>query len=273
MTLTKDTLKELQKTEIVKDVQSNIDSNNGLRSTLLAVPQGVDIENIERYNDFRDSYRYKFETTSMSDFANYSIEFEGEGSKCFIDSENVSAKAVLDLGTKEKPLHQEHTATLTLVKTSAYNSILGVSGRKLSQIEASNFIEDWSDNIVVYGQNDNAMSISQSSKRVKEITLEQISNRESQVGDFSETQSSFEKIEAKNQETMPSYINFTCQPYSGLGERLFTLRLQILTGEDKPKISMRIVKLEAQKEDIAKEFKEKIQEYFKGTEISTFIGS
>ena len=50
---------------------------------------------------------------------------------------------------------------------------------------------------------------------------------------------------------IPATILFTCNPYHGLDDREFVVRVSILTGGDKPKISLRIVKLEANEEDMA----------------------
>ncbi|NOS39046.1 DUF2303 family protein, partial [Staphylococcus aureus] len=46
----------------------------------------------------------------------------------------------------------------------------------------------------------------------------------------------------------------------------------ILTGGQKPEICFRIIKLEAQEEDMAEEFKEILVEMFKDSELKTFIG-
>jgi uncharacterized protein YfdQ (DUF2303 family) len=84
--------------------------------------------------------------------------------------------------------------------------------------------------------------------------------------------SAMEKVEAKNQERIPSEIHFNCEPYSGLKERTFKLRLGILTGGEKPMLVMRILRLESTEEDIAEEFKDHIAKHTGSLELKVFIG-
>lgn len=112
----------------------------------------------------------------------------------------------------------------------------------------------------------------QASKQLREITIEQIASMDSRVDDFGESMSTMERIEAKNQDVIPATIEFTCDPYHGLEDRAFTVRVSILTGGDRPKISLRIVRLEAQEEDMAEEFKDILVETFKASQLKTFIG-
>ncbi|ENE9728944.1 DUF2303 family protein, partial [Escherichia coli] len=61
-------------------------------------------------------------------------------------------------------------------------------------------------------------------------------------------------------------------PYEGLGNREFTLRLSILTSEQ-PVLVLRIVRVEAAEEEIAKEFRDLLKERFEEEDILTFIGT
>ncbi|EPZ3475973.1 DUF2303 family protein, partial [Escherichia coli] len=58
----------------------------------------------------------------------------------------------------------------------------------------------------------------------------------------------------------------------GLGNREFTLRLSILTSEQ-PVLVLRIVRVEAAEEEIAKEFRDLLKERFEEEDILTFIGT
>jgi uncharacterized protein YfdQ (DUF2303 family) len=184
----------------------------------------------------------------------------------------MNAETFFDLGTEEQPLHQRHKSRLQLDKTAAFKALLRINGDRLSQKEAANFVEDWADNIVVLSKDGGEMTIAQASKQLREITIEQVSAIDSKVDDFGESMSSMERIEAKNQERIPATIEFACEPYHGLGLRAFTVRVSILTGGSKPEISLRIIKLEAQEEDMAEEFKEILNKTFDGCKLKTFIG-
>lgn len=271
MSLTKDAIVHLEKNEVLQAI--NVELNQiGAKAPLIALPSGFDVSNLESSMEFRTSYRFKFSTKSIKDFGEYCKEFDKEGAKCFVNSDRMNANTRFDLGTETKPLHQLHLASLQLDKTAALKALLKINGNPLSQKDAANFVEDWADNMVVMSKHGETMTIGQAAKQLREITIEQVSRLDSVVEDFGESMSSFEKIEAKNQDVIPATILFTCDPYHGLGNREFTVRVSILTGGNKPEISLRIVKLEAQEEDMAEEFKEILVETFKDSELKTFIG-
>jgi len=64
-----------------------------------------------------------------------------------------------------------------------------------------------------------------------------------------------EEIEAASAEARLDSLHFRFVPYEGLGERVFTLKLSILTSGDKPTLKLRWVGQEQQVEEIAQEFK------------------
>jgi len=271
MSLTVDAIQELKKDQLLERVNVELSAVDTL-VPLIALPNGIDLISIEGYMPNRASYRFTFKTKSIGDFVEYSEEFEQEGSKCFVDSDEMCARTILDLGTEINPLHQSHKSILQLDKTAAFKAMLRVDGIKLAQKDASNFLDDWADCLEVHSQDGSSMTIHQASKRLREITIEQKASIDSKVGDFGASMSSFEKIEAKGQEMIPATMIFTCNPYHGLAERAFLLRVSILTGEAKPAITLRIIKLETQNEAIAEEFKQILTDGFASSEIKTFIG-
>lgn len=271
MSITKEAIQHLEKTVLLESVNVELNALN-TKSPLLVVPAGFEAKNLEDHMANRTSYRFDFSTKSINDFGEYCKEFDKEGAKCFVNSDRMYAKSIFDLGTEALPLHQRHDATLQLDKTAAFKALLKVDGTELNQKTAANFIDDWADNMTIVARTGEAMTASQAAKQLREITIERASNVESNVGDFSESMSAFEKIEAKNQDMIPSTIEFTCQPYHGLSARAFTIRVSILTGGPRPEISFRIIKLEAQEEDMAEEFKEILVGIFAESKLDTFIG-
>lgn len=271
MSLTKDAIQHLEKNEILVALAASL-TNIGTQAPTMVVPEGFAVKDLEGYMEHRTSYRFNFSTKSIKDFGEYCQEFDKEGAKCFLNSDRMYAETIFDLGTEEKPLHQRHNAKLQLDKTAAFRALLAVNGDRLSQKNAANFVEDWADNITVLSKHGEEMTISQAAKSLREITIEQVRNLDSKVDDFGESMSAFEKIEAKNQDSIPATIEFTCQPYHGLENRAFTVRVSILTGGDKPEISLRIIKLEAQEEDMAEEFKEILTGKFADSDLKVFIG-
>ena len=271
MSLTPEAIKHLEKTVLLNDVNEEL-SKITPKSNLLVVPNGFDVSNLESYMANRDSYRFAFATKSINDFGEYCKEFDKEGAKCFVNSDNMNAKTIFDLGTEGAPLHQRHSAKLQLDKTAAFKALLKINGDHLNQKDAANFIEDWADNIKVVCKAGKAMTISQAAKQLREITIERMASVDSRVSDFGESMTAMERVEAKNQDVIPASMEFTCHPYHGLVNRAFTVRVAILTGGNKPEVSLRIIKLEAQEEDMAEEFKEILVETFVDSDLKTFIG-
>ena len=144
---------------------------------------------------------------------------------------------------------------------------------KQSQKNAAEFIEDWSGDLVVLNSAGDVMNLQASVKALLDMSIESAREVNSKVSDFGEQMSAMERIEAKNQDSLPSSILFSCVPYGGLATRDFKLRVSILTGGDRPAVMYRIVGLESQEEEIAEEFKSNLSVAFETTGISTYIGS
>jgi len=272
MTIAKDAIQHLEQTVLLENVNSELEKSK-TKTPLIAMPSSISLENLESYMPNRSSFRMNFETKSINDFSNYAEEFDKEGAKCFVDSDNVSAKIIFDIGTEALPEHQRNTAKLRLDKTAAFSRLLSVNGERFNQKEAANFIEDWGDFIVVSTSSAEAMTIAQAANAITKLTIESARSLTSEMDDFSEHMSAMERVEVKNKDKMPSNIDFTCVPYGGLDERKFQIKLSVLTGGDKPQVSLRIVKLEQHKEDIIEEFKEILVGKFEKSELKTFIGT
>lgn len=271
MPLSKEAIVHLEKTEMLSNLNKEF-AEVKTRSSLIILPEGFKTENLERFMPNRDLYRFNFSTKSIKDFVKYCKDFDQDGAKCFVKSDDMTSETIFDIGTEESPLHQENKANLALDKTAAFKALLKINGQHLSQKDTADFVEDWADNIEVYSKSETLMTIKQASKQLREITIEQISKIDSKVDDFGESMSAMEKVEAQNQELIPSRIEFTCDPYHGLDKRVFVVRVAILTGGQKPELSLRIVRLEAQEEDIAEEFKEILVKNFISCSLKTFIG-
>lgn len=245
----------------------------GTAAPVVSVPESMRMRSLEEYMPNASCYRMSYSTTSIEDFARYNGEHDQEGAACFVDAENMCARSIYDLGTKDQPLHKRHNASLQLKQTAAYRALLKIDGRSLSQRDAGEFLEDWSDNIDCFTNEDEEMTAKAAALALKDLTIEAARNVESKVSDFGASMNSMERIEAKHQERIPANVLFSCEPYHGLGKRTFTLRVSILTGEDKPKIVLRIMRLEANEEDMALEFKSIIEDSASSLKLSTYIGS
>lgn len=272
MTMTKEALQHVQESANIPVIAKQLD-DAATQVPVALVPDSMSIQTLEKFMPNASRVRLLYRTTSIADFVKYSSERELEGSACFVDAEEMSAQAIIDLGTEESPGHQDHKARLNLKKSAAFKSLLDINGLKQSQKSAAEFVEDWADDLAVLNSAGDVMNLQASVKALLDMTIESAREVNSKVGDFGEQMSAMERIEAKNQDSLPSTILFTCVPYGGLTSREFKLRVSVLTGGERPAVMYRIIGLESQQEEIAEEFKGNLSEGFEETGIATYIGS
>lgn len=80
----------------------------------VALPENFRIHDLEKFNLNRFRFRGALSTASIDDFTRYSKDLADEGTRCFIDADNMRAVSVLNLGTIDEPGHADNTATLKL---------------------------------------------------------------------------------------------------------------------------------------------------------------
>ncbi|EAY4770991.1 DUF2303 family protein [Salmonella enterica] len=236
------------------------------------VPSGVKTYDLERLMANRYRFRGDMNTTCIEDFVQYSKGYAGEGVRCFIDADEMSATTVFNIGTLDKPGHADNRAHLQLKKTSPFRSLLEVNGTKYRQKSMAEWLEDWIDFLTAYDAEGQAMNIKQAVSAVRKITIEATRNADYEDQDMSAKRSVMESVEAKSKDVMPSYFEFECIPYEGLTNRKFRLRFSILTS-DEPILVVRIIQLETAEESMAKEFRNLLVGKFDGQQIETFIGN
>ena len=269
--LDKETVQHVQETA---NIPSIIEAVKGatMECPHVAIPRDFDLKkvDVEQYMPNVQRFRNRFETKSIPNFIEYCKDFEQEGSLCFVDSDDMSAFTVVDMGTTEAPLHKEHTAKICLRKTAEYNAILGRNECKLGQKDLAEFIEEWEDNIVAIGADGEAIKTALAAKAIRDVTADTNISINSAVGDYDENSSIIQSSEMKSKGALPVYLEFTCSPYFGLDHRRFKIRIGKAGGEIA--FFFRIQKLEANQEDMAEEFREKIEEGLKDTAVTTYVG-
>ncbi|WP_313668786.1 DUF2303 family protein [Atlantibacter sp.] len=237
-----------------------------------AVPAGVNVQTLEHLSLQRFRFRGKMQTSSIEDFVTYSTGYADDGTRCFINADDMLAIAVFNLGTLANPGHADNTARLTLKKTAPFSALLDVNGDRHSQKELAEWLEDWSEYLTGFDADGQVIDAKKSAAAVRKITIESIQKADFEDNDFSGKRSLMESVEAKTQDIMPVAFEFKCVPFEGLAERRFKLRLSILGG-DRPILVLRIVQLEAQQEEMATEFRDLLVDKFKDSQVKTFIGT
>lgn len=249
--------------------QTAIGDYNGKQERLsgtntIALPDNFKLHNLEPFKPGRARKRGIMHTDSIPDFVSYvrtqARESGENGSpEGFINAESMSATAIFNVGINEEGLwgHADHRAVLELKPTAAYRALKAVDGKKLEQRDLLDWLEDWAPSLQAYGSNpDEHKSMAEAIAAVRQVTIKSTRESETTQEDFRGTRATLEDVEAKSRVGLPGGFLFTCEPYLGLPQQVYRLRLGVLTGDDKPKLVLRIVRFEAEQESTVKAFKE-----------------
>lgn len=243
----------------------------GAMNPAVIIPEDFKLHSLEAFAPLRRRARGAMTTISVQAFAAYTTAHAEEGCAVFVDAANMQATAVLNLGEPDAPGHADNTATLKPVRTAAYVALVNHTASGIPQQKAAEFLEDWIDNVKCWGADEAPIKPRQAIAAIRRITIDAMRKVESEVQSLSASQSAFESVAASSKEPIPDRIYFTCKPYADLPERLFVLRLGILTGDKAPTIVLRIVKAEEHAEEMANELCELLGDHMK--KIPTLIGS
>lgn len=217
----------------------------------VALPTDYSIHDLEKFLPERRRARGSMATYSIASFQAYTSANLLPGCTVFVDQAAMAATAVLNLGTPDAPGHADDTAVLTLQRTAAYKSLLGIAnGGGYSQAQVAEFLEDWPDFIKCFNDA-GEITPPKAIAAIRKLTIESMRKQESSEQQLSASRSAFESVQATSADPLPTTIYFTCEPYLELPTRTFVLRLAIKTGETKPAISLRIVKAEKHAEEMA----------------------
>jgi uncharacterized protein YfdQ (DUF2303 family) len=207
----------------------------------------------------RVRFRGHFGTPSPKAFADYVNKAgETQDSRVYVDPEAAKAVAYINEGTTGVPGHCDWTASLTLKATAGYAALLAINGKRSTQRELSDWIEDWAPMLAsVFA--DGVSSLSRAINAIRSITIKAKDEASHIIHDMGARKSGLSQVEAASEAgDLPVGIEARVIPFNGLELRTISLRLSVITGE-KPALVLRIVGLEALQESIAEEFRDLVQ--------------
>lgn len=220
----------------------------------IALPHGYDVQSLEQFKDHKTRFQGQYVTPSLADWAAYVTNNCDEKSHVFVDSEKLYARAIVDLGTKDKPLHAQHKALLNMKLTPFYRNLLMVNEKDLRQAEMILFLEDWNDYLTILDADEEAMNLAEAVNAIRKIEVHTTSQSEFDEQESSRKLSRSEQIEANSKGRKIHSLRTTFVPSEGLSPVQAEVRVVILA-EQTPKIRLRIMKLEVLQESIAQDFK------------------
>lgn len=265
--LTKETIETLSKADSIRAANEL----PGLSLEVIALPDNFKLHDTEDQQPNRRRQRGTFQTSSIDSLCSYVERHAEVGATVFV-SDDMKAKAVLNLGSKDSPGHADNIAQLTLVKTAAFHALSQLNGQQQSQKDVAEFFEDWRENLEFY-QDAAVLPIQKAIAAVRQLTIEGVRKLESTTAQLSETRSSFEQVTASSKEPIPELVYFKCAPYEGLDERTFVLRVSILTTDDKPRLVLRIQRLQLHVEQMATELAQTVSDQLTAEDITVVRGT
>jgi uncharacterized protein YfdQ (DUF2303 family) len=246
----KDAIQALTKAEAITAAAEAVTRQAQL---LAPLPNDFTLHDLEKFQEHRRRARGTMASSSVNDFAAYSLAHAEAGASAFVDPERMTAVAVLNLGTPLQPGHGDNLAKLQPKRTAAYAAVSTIAtGAGLKQTQAAEFLEDWPGNVECFNA-DGVISLPRAIAAIRKITIDSMRKLESEEKSLGAVRSAFESVQATSTEPMPTTINFACVPYHGLAPRKFVLRLGVQTGGDKPAITLRVVNQEQHNEEMALE--------------------
>jgi len=238
-----------------------------------ALPNDTKVLDLEQFKPLRNRFRGKFATTSVEDFVNYTEHKADSGAECFVYPDDMTATAVLNLGNISAPGHADSLAKMNLKTTAAFDALNKIDGATRTQQQLAEWLEDWRDSVQGLTSDEQSLTANKVIAAIRRITIKAGSTSDHTEGQLSATRSSLEQVEASsNSEPLPSFILFKCTPYQGLAERTFILRMSLRADEEKPLLSLRIIRPEQHEEEMAEEFAGLLQEKF-GDTLPVTIGA
>lgn len=240
-------------------------------SPLVALPDDFSRHDVENYLPARIRARGTFTAPYMNDFVAYAAQHKEDGASVFVDADNITATAVLNLGTPTTPGHADQLAKLAPKRTAAYEALRNITRSPQPQREMAEFLEDWMPYWSALHEG-NPLSQGQAVLAIRNLTVEAAIKADHKEESLSASRSTFESVKASSEHTLPGVIVFKCQPYPDLQAREFVLRLSVLTNDKTPRFQLRITALEEHIEQMATEFAVQIREAAEG-QIPVLIGA
>lgn len=239
---------------------------------LVGLPDHFTVHDLEQFLPHRRRMRGRMQTSSIEDFVVYTTLNHEDGATVFVDAGEMRATAVLNLGNTNAAGHADNTATLNLQPTAAYLALKRIVDGKRAQRDVAEFIEDWI-GLVECFSDDEKLQPKQAIAAVRAVTIEGLRRTESQEQSLSASRGTFESVTASSKTPLPTFIYFTCEPYQGLSERTFVLRLGVITSDEKPALLLRVVKAEEHQEEMARELTGKVRDRLVETLVPVLIGT
>ena len=252
-----------------------------LHTPAVIVPSDHSIESIEHLQASRSRLRGRFKMGKLREFIAYTTEradqFKNSKPAAFVDDQSMTCTALFNIGDATSPGHADDKAGLSPQPESAYAAVRGIEGKKLTQKQLAEWLDDWQHMVApYYGSPDDDAPVAtrdvlrRAIRAVRSIEIKEGSVRTTTVGNLRNSASAIAEIEARSAHELPAGFVANVMPYSGFSARSVQLELSVTTDAE-PRLVLRICRKDALLESIATEFVELISQGC--TKLNPLIGS
>jgi uncharacterized protein YfdQ (DUF2303 family) len=248
-----DAIRDLTAAERANNV---ISDHPAVSIPLAIVPDSHKLLDLEKYTEQPARFRGLFGTLLIQEFISYINENGSSSTGIFVNPEEAQAQAIINMGYIDLPQWGDHKAALNLKKSPEFGALLSYRNSKMNQQEFIDFAEDWSENIQFIDEQHINIDFKTAINAIRRLTVSATQNSESNVGNFSASQSSLDAIEVKAAGTTPPYaFIFRFTPYDSFTQRTLVCQIRALTDCKAVNLKYRITGLDQHIDSIGQEFK------------------
>lgn len=237
------------------------------------MPSERQVASLEHLLDSPVFHRVTYNTERLDDFCRYVGNARRDGTAVFVKPDGSGAQAIIDFGDHDHPQWQRHKAGLNMKHTAEFAACLGINGKAMTQRQIIEWLEDWGHIASGVNAAGESLTVPRIIAALRRIDLKASRAASHEDRNFGATRTAMEEIEASSGDgAMPDIIKIVCQVYPCTKQREVTLRLSLLTGDDKPTLKARIIGLDTINKEVAEEIEMEIITRL-GDSSSVFVGS
>lgn len=207
--------------------------------SVAVIHEDFKLENLEHLSETRNRFRAMFATPFISDFIKYvnthgsnTIDNTSCAPQVFIDTnvqnQTISATAIFNLGTPEKPLQGDDVALIRLQKSQDFLGLHGSSGQKLTSEQLVEFMEDWEQHITALDEDGNSLPFKMATLGLRNLKAKSTNEVNVAQSTLRAEKSEIEVAElSANVGTIPTQFKFNSTVFDGLMSQDIKVRLKL----------------------------------------------
>lgn len=248
------------------------------------------VEKIDHLLLHRQRYRGAYSTRLAEGFVAYTKGMLGaQAPRVFVDDAKMQAVAFMNAGDVLQAGHCDHTATCTLRETALFTSLKLINGRKHTQKDLAEYLEDWhaywmapdtgNSNPIRQQTAENpypdysGTSLPRAIQAIRSMKKVENAELTSKVVAMGGTLTGMAATQVTSEFAFPEMLVAHGQLYPDLPAQFVGVRLSVIWTDDEPKIVPRIVALEQLTEKLAALFVQRLTADLAGTNAIVMIGA